>query len=183
MDNYDGFIFEDEEKIGEEREERDAEADKIFTSNEEGVISFNLPSAYGPSDLGKTLILLTYLYEGVRIALTAPYGSFEDFQNRVFRPELYGAYKDKHALRLTSIASGSVKGILKGACEVTEIIKTIRDWTKDVLLKDIEVIKEAQKLKHEEEKEKIETSKQKIEVLCMPIKFCGKARTISYSLS
>ena len=90
----------------------------------------------GPSDLGKTLILLTYFYEGVRIALTAPYGSFDDFQNRVFNPELYGAYKDKHALRLTNIAFGSVKGELTGSFNVSKIIRTFRDLRKDDLLKD-----------------------------------------------
>lgn len=124
LDNFDGFIFDedDEKRIKSERNQRDATADQAFGTRGDGIISFNLPDSYGPAQVGQVLILITFLYEGVRLAMTAPFDSIDNIFNKAMRPELYGAHEDHNALRLSQLTKGSVFGEAVGKGGLTEFI-------------------------------------------------------------
>ncbi|MBI5524331.1 MAG: pentapeptide repeat-containing protein [Desulfarculus sp.] len=124
IDGYEGFVFdeEDEEKVKEDRAQRDDTADRAFGTRADGIISFNLPDSYGPAQVGQVLILITFLYEGVRLAMTAPFDSIDNLFNKAMRPELYGAYGDRNALRIGQLTKGSVFGEAVGKGGLTEFI-------------------------------------------------------------
>jgi uncharacterized protein YjbI with pentapeptide repeats len=123
----------------EERSKRNENAEKHFNVKEEGYITFSLPDSYMPAQLGTVLIQITLLYEGVRLALTAPFDSIGELLQKSLKPELYGAYKDKYALKTSKIEKGSWVGELVGKKGITGAVLDIFNMRQDYKLKKLEV--------------------------------------------
>ena len=72
-----GFVFIDEERFQAEKKERENRSEKLFSGKETGDMVLRVPDTVTPSQLGILLLLITPLYEGVRMALTAPFHSIK----------------------------------------------------------------------------------------------------------
>ncbi len=134
-----GFIIdeEDEENFKEESRERDRRTEETLDVDEKGLITFYLPDSYGPAQVGRVLVFLSLLYEGVRIALFSKPEEKNVLFDKAMRPEHYGALSDKYSLKINAIEQGSVKGVLQAVKGVLEIILTIKsEWQSGSLFEE-----------------------------------------------
>lgn len=138
---YEGIVFDevDEEKIGKESRERDRTVKELFGKETSIVLSFRLPETYPPAKIAHILILMTLLYEGARLAMTAPFDEMGDLMARVAKPELYGAFEDETSLKLASIKEGSWVGELLGNKGLAGFILGLFNFRQNMLLKKLEV--------------------------------------------
>jgi len=119
-----GFLFdkEDDEWVRREWDTRNARTNQGLGPHEISKIGFYLTDITSLRQVGQVLALIDFLAEGVRIALTADFESFEEFSFRVMRPELYHTQEDPFAARLTRIEMGSISGTVMVLTVVTTII-------------------------------------------------------------
>jgi len=125
VDDIAGFVFEDETKTQRDRKDRENRAERDYGAIEPGYIIARLPLAYRPAELAQVLMYLAQLYEGVRLAMTAPFGSAEDLQKQAERPDLFGAYDDRYALQIEDIHTSWIEILLRGYKFVTAFIKSM----------------------------------------------------------
>ncbi|OEU65680.1 MAG: hypothetical protein BBJ57_01580 [Desulfobacterales bacterium PC51MH44] len=140
IDSINGINFEDESAFNKDKTDQEKREKDLFDAPDEGYISFKLPAEYHPAQVGKILILLSILYEGIRVALTAPFHSIEDLLSKVLRPELFGSYEDEYSLKLSSLEKGSVIGELLGKGGVISFIKDLKHMQKDKITKEVNLL-------------------------------------------
>lgn len=156
VDSTAGFEFVSD-NLKKERDERNKRAHNAFGKQEKGSIKFYLPNSYGPAQVGRILFLFSFLYEGIRLAFTAPFNSMEDLLSKAMRPELYGAYEDNDSLQLHSLTKGSIIGELVGNKGVTGFIRELKSLQEDDILKKIEVWDKSARLIEDRKKSTLES--------------------------
>ena len=147
-----GFVFIDEERFQAEKKERENRSEKLFSGKETGDMVLRVPDTVTPSQLGILLLLITPLYEGVRMALTAPFHSIKDLLQKCLHADLYDASEDIYALRVHSISKGSIIGNFRGMARVFKVIKSIFNLKLDSKIKALE-LKEQEAAYEENRKE------------------------------
>ena len=174
--NIEGFVFDSkyEEKLKEERKQRDSKAKEKY-GEEKASIILELPGSISPAQLGWILIYVTALYEGVRLALTTvSFDSYDDLLRRAILPDLYGASKDENTIKLTSIKKGSWwvdLSTLAGISAVVLGFYTINDQKKKLQA-------ETEAIKAERNTETIKTMINIIESPKVPVEIAAKASEI-----
>lgn len=157
--NYEGFIFdeEDDKKVRDSRARRDAKANDVFEGIGDARFTIALPCDFPPAKLGHVVILISYLYEGIRLALTSLFQDISNLLVQATRPELFGAYEDKHALKIESMQKGSWVVGLVGNKGIACFIKDLRSIREDDILKKFEVMDKAAKLLEDRRKAQMDT--------------------------
>lgn len=138
-DNYEGFVFGDEEEFRAEHAQQIRRAEQIFKDSKT-TISFSLSDPFPPMKIGYVIILLTMLYESIRIALTSDFNSYHELLKKASRPDLYGIHDNKYSLKFSSISMGSIKGTMEGATSIGDIINQLLMLPENKRLKKIEFI-------------------------------------------
>ena len=180
IQSIEGFLFskEEERRINEEREERNKRAHGVFVSGESEYLYCLLPCSYGPVQVGRVLFILSFIYEGVRLALTSSFDNMDDLFRRAIFPEVYGTTKDEYRLKIESILAGSIKIKLPGPKELIDAIGEVpRVIEKYRSIRTKEQLKKEQEL--DLEKKELSIVRKKQEIVENQLKIAEKDQVIN----